>query len=438
MSLLTVASKICERAALNQLMEYMSQKGRLTEHQSGNKKMHSTETLNILVSDMILDAMDRKELTAVVLLDLSKAFDSIEHSLLFKKLHSMGVSRKALDWFKSYLSDRTQSVRIGHAISEARAITYGVPQGSILGPALFSIYINDLPTTPIVCPLESYVDDSKIYLSFSYKDIKVAEIQLTNDLRRIAAWCCSNSLLANPEKTKLLLFGTTQMLNHVQDFQVTFLEKELRPVSSARDLGMEFDECLSYDEHITHVVSKCTKSLCQINRVKHILDSRTLIVIINALVFSKLYYCSSVWANTSKKNIAKLQTVHNFAARIVTGTRKYDHITPVLQQLNWLPVSYMLQYKDTIMAYKCLKGLAPPYLARRFTSRSETHDRATRQMDELDIPFYRTAAGQRSFLYRATKLWNDLDNKIKDSLSIGLFKNLVRDTLYKECWNNSK
>ena len=217
-SLLTVASKICERAALNQLMEYMSQKGCLTEHQSGNKKMHSTETLNILVSDMILDSMDRKELTAVVLLDLSKAFDSIEHSLLFKKLHSMGVSRKAVDWFKSYLSDRTQSVRIGHILSEARAITHGVPQGSILGPALFSIYINDLPTTPIICPLESYVDDSKIYLSFSYKDINVAEIQLTDDLRRIAAWCCSNSLLANPEKTKLLLFGTTQMLNHVQDF----------------------------------------------------------------------------------------------------------------------------------------------------------------------------------------------------------------------------
>jgi hypothetical protein len=126
-----------------------------------------------------------------------------------------------------------------------------MPQGSTLGPALFSIYINDLPTTPIVCPLESYVYDSKIYLSFSYKDIKVAEIQLTDDLRRIAAWCFSNSLLANPEKTKLLLFGTTQMLNHVQDFRVTFLEKELRPVSSARDLGMEFDECLSYDEHIT-------------------------------------------------------------------------------------------------------------------------------------------------------------------------------------------
>ena len=167
---------------------------------------------------MILDAMDRKELTAVVLLDLSKAFDSIEHSLLFKKLHSLGVSRKAVHWFKSYLSDRSPSVRIGHILSEGRVITHGIPQGSILGPALFSIYINDLPTTPIACPLESYVDDSKIYLSFSFKDINVAEIQLTDDLRRIAAWCCSNSLLANPEKTKLLLFGTPQMLNHVQNF----------------------------------------------------------------------------------------------------------------------------------------------------------------------------------------------------------------------------
>ena len=125
--------------------------------------------------------------------------------------------------------------------------------------------------------------------------------------------------------------------------------------------------------------------ICQINRVKHILDNSTLIVIINL----SLICC----------NIKILLSV---------------------------------------MAYKCLKGLAPPYLARRFTSRSQTHGRATRQMDELDIPFYRTAAGQRSFLYRATKLWNDLDNNIKDSSSIGVFKNLVREILHKECWNNSK
>ena len=137
------------------------------------------------------------------------------------------------------------------------------------------------------------------------------------------------------ELTAVVLLDLSKAFDSI-DFRVTFLDKELQPVSSARDLGVEFDGCLSYDEHITQVVSKCTKSLCLINRVKHILDSRAdLIVIINALVFSKLYYCSSVWANTSKKNIAKLQTVQNFAARIVTGARKYDHITPVLQQLKW-------------------------------------------------------------------------------------------------------
>ena len=145
-SLLPVASKICERVALNRWNTCI-RKG-----VSLNIRVE-TETLNILVSDLILDAMDRKELTAVVLLDLSKAFDSIEHSLLFKKLHSLGVSRKAVDWFKSYLSDRSQSVRIGHILSEGRVITHGIPQGSILGPALFSIYINDSSTRPPICHL---------------------------------------------------------------------------------------------------------------------------------------------------------------------------------------------------------------------------------------------------------------------------------------------
>ena len=220
-------------------------------------------------------------------------------------------------------------------------MAHGVPRGFILGPALFNIYINDLPHILNSCSLESYVDYSKLYLSFSVKDAEDAAARLTADLQRIAAWCCSHSLLINPDTTKLLLFGTRPMLNKVPDsFHVTLLGKENSTVPSARDLGVILDTFLTYDEHITSVVSKCIASLCQINRVKHILDKQSLITVINALVFSRLYYCSFVWSNTSK-NIVKLQNVPNFAARIITDTRKYDHKTPAIRQLNWLPVLHV-------------------------------------------------------------------------------------------------
>ena len=139
----------------------------------------------------------------MALLDLSKAFDSIDHSLLLTKLRSLGFSNGAVDWFRSYLSGRSQIVHTGTTLSESHLTTHGVPQGSILGPALFNIYINDLPLVPNICSLESYVDDSKLYISFPVKDIDTVAEQLTEALRRIAAWCCANSLLINPDKTKL-------------------------------------------------------------------------------------------------------------------------------------------------------------------------------------------------------------------------------------------
>ena len=180
-SLLPALSKICERVALNQFTEYAIRRNCLSGHQSGNKKRHSTETLNILMSDLALEAMDRKQVTALVLLDLSKAFDSIDHMSLLRKLRAMGTSKEAIEWFRSYLTGRKQSVRIGCETSEPRLVSYGVPQGSILGPALFNIYINDLPSVPKVRSLECYGDDSKLYLTFPVRDATLAADQLTED-----------------------------------------------------------------------------------------------------------------------------------------------------------------------------------------------------------------------------------------------------------------
>ena len=148
LSLLNTASKICEKIVLEQFGSYLLNNNRLSLHQSGNRKAHSTETLNIFITDQVLEAMDKKELTALVLIDLSKAFDSLNHHRLLHKLARVGASPATVRWFKSYLSGRTQSVRINSTLSDPLPITHGVPQGAILSPSLFCIYLNDLPDAP--------------------------------------------------------------------------------------------------------------------------------------------------------------------------------------------------------------------------------------------------------------------------------------------------
>jgi len=162
---------------------------------------------------------------------------------------------------------------------------------------------------------------------------------MNKDLLSIRNWCFENQLLLNPDKTKLVIFGSRQMTAKVSDFRLFLLGKELEPVNAARDLGVTLGSNLTYNEH---TVSSCMSRLGQINRVKHIFDKCAFIIIINALVFSKLFYCSSVWSNTTQANLDKLQAVQNFACRILCGAKKFDHITPLLQDLRCLPIRQQL------------------------------------------------------------------------------------------------
>ena len=412
-SLLPIVSKVTERLVHGQLMEHLIRNNKLAAHQSGNRKLHSTETALLYVTDQLLQAMDNKKVSIMVLLDMSKAFDSIRHDILLSKLQNLDFSQGALDWFQSYLSNRQQCVRIGDAVSKVLPLEFGVPQGSILGPVLFTIYVNDLLSVPKRCLSASYVDDCKLYLSFSPAELPTSILALNEDLTRISQWCCKNSLLINPDKTKVLAVGLPQLLKKLSSFSITLFDKEITPVPVVKDLGVLLDTRLSYNQHITEIASKCLFKLYQINRIKHLLDRKTLLLVINSFVFSKLQYCSTVWSNTSSSNIDKLQKVQNFAGRIILGLRKYDHISDGLRSLKWLPIREKLILNDATMMHKCINKLVPDYLADMFKSRSQVHNRQTRSSGALDIPLCRLSTGQRSFAFRGAKLWNSLNDNIK-------------------------
>ncbi|CAB4029412.1 Hypothetical predicted protein, partial [Paramuricea clavata] len=196
--------KLCSYIAENQL---------LSPHRNGNRKHHSTETLNIFITDKMLEAMDKKHITALILLDLCKAFDRINHTFLLHKLKRVGASPLDIQWFESY-----------------RTLSHGVPHDSILSPLLFGIYVNDLPAVTVSTDFDFYLDDSKLHLAFLVEDVQQTIAKLENNLYKIAEWCLEHQLLINPDKTKFLLLGTKSMLQNLPtQNNLKFLEKTLKP-----------------------------------------------------------------------------------------------------------------------------------------------------------------------------------------------------------------
>ena len=271
---------------------------------------------------------------------------------------------------------------------------------------------------PENCSSQCYVDNTKLLMSFQLHDQHAAIAKMNKDLLSIRNWCFDNQLLLSPDKTKLVIFGSRQMTAKVSDFRLFLLGKELEPVKAARDLGVTLDSNLTYN--IVSTVSSCMSRLGQINRVKHIFYKR-------ALVFSKLFYCSSVWSNTTPANLDKLQAVQNFA-------KKFDHITPLLKGLRWLPIRQQLYFRFAVLVFKCMTRCAPEYLTSKLVRRSAVSTRNTRNSQLLDIPLFRTASGQRTFQYRVTSQWNELQPALKLSPSVTAFKRLLRQKLLYDCF----
>ena len=415
----------------------MSSNGLELAFQSAYTKCHSTETALLRVTNDLTHAVDQSGAAVLVLLDLSAAFDTIDHEMLLSRLNcKFGVTNMALCWFRSYLSDRYQTVLVHEAQSEKCKLMYGVPQGSVLGPILFNMYTSPLAAVINKHKLQfhSYADDTQIYMPINPRSISDANTAIKNlelCLNNVKLWMQSNMLKVNEEKTELLFISTKQQLSKWQLPSIKFGEANVTYSVIARNLGVTFDCLLNMDEFVNTICHSVGFHLYNIWRIRDCLDMKTAEKVIHAVVSSKLDYCNSLLYGLSKLSLQKLQRIQNRAARILFKESKYSHITPLLMQLHWLPVEQRIIYKVLLIMYKSLNNLAPNYLANLFQQYMPPRSLRSIKKCLLHVPASRLKSfGDRSLMVYGPKIWNDLPQDLRQQTSVGTFKVKLKTYLF--------
>ena len=411
-SLVPVIMKVVERVIQQQLQHYLSQNYLLASSQHGFRPQHSTETALLSVTDRILAATDRGEISFLCLIDLSKCFDVIDHKLLLDKLALYGIETP---WFKAYLKGHTQSVSMTdglqrRVLSRPLPNTMGVFQGSALGPLLFTIFSNDLALHADDACVFQYADDTQLLVSGPKNNVSGLISRMEASLEALNKWFHSNALKVNASKTQLMIFGSRQNLKHLPPVVVSFRDTELEPCAQAGNLGVVFDSCLTWEAHVSELSRRCMGLLIGLSHVRHCLPDGVIKTIVTALVISRVNYCLSVYGNGTKKNLNRLQKILNFATRVIFGRRKFDHVTDLREKLNWMPPEFMYKLQTMATARKAIHYGEPVALASMFAKNrdSSTRNRNTRQDNLLQLQRPRLETGKRRFSYRAAELLNDL------------------------------
>ena len=426
-SVLPVISRLFEKLVFNQLYDYLVRNKLIHPGQSGFLKLHSTLTCLLKNTDDWYSGLDTGQMVGTVFIDLKKAFDTVDHGLLCKKLEHYGVQQRELSWFQSYLLNRKQFCRVGGVDSDIGEVEVevGVPQGSCLGPLLFLIYINDLPSAVQGSTVSMYADDTSLCLKS--KDISQLNEAINDDLEHLDSWLKGNKLSLNVAKTQSMLIATKPKHRALNDAAEQLHLKirgcELDLVNKTKYLGVHVDNSLDWKEHIKTVSTKVSRAIGFLKHAKNILPIASLKTLYSSIVEPHFRYCCSVWGCCGTTDIDQLQKLQNRAARIVTNSSFDAPSGPLIRSLGWKTVRELVDQDSRLMVYKSINELAPQYMSNLFTRNSTCSSRSLRSTKtDLRIPKKTSANGQKCFSYRGAKLWNSLPAETKQAPSIAVFK----------------
>lgn len=444
-SILPYFSKILEKVIFLQLCSYLESNNILPKYQSGFRKGRGTNTALLDVIDNLLVAQDSGRGSILVLLDYSRAFDSINIDLLLSKLNYYGLSQTARDWFKSYLSARTQQVKLqrpdGSCLrSNCTLVDRGVPQGSILGPLLFILYTSDITNCFSYCRYHLYADDVQLYLSFFPNDTVAALAQINDDLNRLAEWSRNHSLVLNPTKSKFMIIGSKKQIQVIESHspRVSVLGGSIELMSEVQNLGVTMDSRLRFEKHVTRVVQNCLFRLKVIYNIRDFLSVDVRVNLCESLILAKLNYCLTAFGPCLLARTHRLlQRVQNACARFSFSIPPRCHVTPFLNKSEMLAMDARLKLHLAGLLFDVVQSQTPDYLYEKLTWSSTTNSyfraRSTRKI-LLKTPRHVTAAFRGSFRYLATSCWNNIPPPIRNSVSKRSFKQKLREHLL----NNQK
>ena len=425
-SIVPAFAKLVEKAVQQQLYSYMSNNHLFSPSQHGFRSLLSTETALLTVTDHILAATDRQELTLLCLLDLSKCFDVIDHTKLLSKLQAYSIDPT---WFSSYLHGHTQSVctvdgRGNRHLSKPLSNPMGVFQGSSLGPLLFLIFANDLPLFAPDAHVVQYADDTQILVSGKKESLPKLIATMEQTLQSLDVWFHSQGLKVNTGKTELIVFGSRQNCRGLAPTSIRFREDTIREGPTVRNLGVVFDKYLTWDSHVSALAKKCYGILIGLSHVRHQIPRDLLPILVNALVISHVRYCLAVFGDGSERNTQRLEKVLNFGLRVISGRRKFDRISDVRDALGWPTARELYKLHSLNLLHKIRITEEPLVLSSQLRANSTLRSRSTRQDGDLALPRVRTEAGRRRLLFKTVQRYNELPPEVR-LLPLNAFKRTV-------------